>query len=63
MNSTYGVVKPSLIDPSQDVQIFYHYRPTRSSEDTAFKSFREITEVSSVLSNSQLDTDVNSMYY
>ena len=59
MNSTYGVVRSSLIDPAQDVQIYYHYRPSRSSEDSSFKNFREITDVNSVLTNSSLETDEN----
>lgn len=57
MNSTYGIVKPSLIEPSKDVQVFYHYRPSRSSEDSTFKSFKEIQDVSSIFSNSQFETD------
>lgn len=57
MNNTYGIIKSSLIDPAQDVQVFYHYRPSRSSEDTSFKSFKEITDVSSIFSNSVIDTD------
>ena len=57
MNNTYGIVKSSLIDPAQDVQVFYHYRPSRSSEDSSFKSFKEITDVSSIFSNSVIDTD------
>lgn len=56
MNSTYGIVRSSLIDPAQDVQIFYHYRPSRSSEDSTFKDFKEIKDVSSLFQNSKLDT-------
>jgi hypothetical protein len=61
MNNTYGVVRPTLIDPSKDVDIFYHYRPTRSSEDTSYKDFIKMTssEVTSVLSNSTLKVDGN----
>ena len=33
MTGTYGTVKPSLINPQMDVEIWYHYRPTRNSED------------------------------
>lgn len=55
MNSTYGIVKPSLVDPSQDVDVFYHYRPSRSSEDTSFKQFKKISDVSSIFSNSEFE--------
>lgn len=55
MNSTYGIVKPSLIDPSQDVEVFYHYRPSRSSEDSSFKQFKKMSDVSSIFSNSEFE--------
>ena len=62
MNSTYGIVKPSLIDPSQDVEVFYHYRPSRSSEDSSFKQFKKISDVSSIFSNSEFEnTDETDM--
>lgn len=62
MNSTYGIVKPSLIDPSQDVEVFYHYRPSRSSEDSSFKQFKKISDVSSIFSNSEFEnTDESDM--
>lgn len=59
MNSTYGVVRSSLIDPAQDAQVFYHYRPSRSSQDTSFENFKEIKDVSSIFTNSKLETDEN----
>ena len=55
MNSTYGIVKSALVDPSQDVDVFYHYRPSRSSEDTSFKQFKKISDVSSIFSNSEFE--------
>jgi hypothetical protein len=62
MNSTYGIVKSALVDPSQDVDVFYHYRPSRSSEDTSFKQFKKISDVSSIFSNSEFEnTDETDM--
>lgn len=55
MNSTYGVVKAALVDPTQDVEIFYHYRPSRSSDDSEFKQFKKIDDVSSIFSNSEFE--------
>lgn len=60
MNGTYGVVKPSLIDPSQDVEIWYHYRPTRNSEDTDFTSFKKVESPSSMLTNSEFEDTTGS---
>lgn len=42
MTGTYGTVKPSLINPQMDVEIWYHYRPTRNSEDESFKNFKKL---------------------
>lgn len=51
MNNTYGSVRPSIVDINNDVEIFYHYRPTRNSEDETFKDFKKVTDVSSMLSS------------
>ena len=50
MNNTYGSVRPSIVDINNDVEIFYHYRPTRNSDDETFADFKKVTNVSSMLS-------------
>lgn len=50
MNNTYGSIRPSLVDVSNDVEIFYHYRPTRNSEDEIFSNFKKVENVASMLS-------------
>lgn len=55
MNNTYGNVKSAVINPYKDVEIFYHYRPTLNSEDTTFKNFKKIQEVSSVFSTLSIE--------
>lgn len=55
-NNTYGTVRPALINPSTDVDIFYHYRPTRNSEDTEFTNFKKLDNPATMLSNSQVDS-------
>lgn len=57
MNNTYGIVRPSLVDPINDVEIFYRYSPTRNSEDNSFKNFHKIKDITSVLTNSKNDDD------
>ena len=59
MNNTYGNVKSAFIDPTRDVEIFYHYRPTLNSEDTAYRDFQKIddSEVSSMLSTMNISED------
>lgn len=40
-NGTYGTKKPAFIT-SDDVDIFYHYRPNRNTDDTNFGNFKQI---------------------
>lgn len=40
-NGTYGTTKPAFIT-SKDVDIYYYYRPTRSSESPNFTSFKKL---------------------
>lgn len=57
-NNVYGIKKPALINPSTDVDIWYHYRPTRSSEDISFSSFKWI-DPSAVLTNANAEIGNN----
>lgn len=59
MNNTYGSIRPSIVDVANDVEIFYHYRPTRNSEDEAYADFRKVSDASSMLSVSQFKDDNN----
>lgn len=40
-NGTYGIKKPANIK-NTDVDIFYHYRPTRDSDDSSFLNFKKL---------------------
>ena len=51
-NNTYGTKKPALVT-SSDVDIFYHYRPTRSSDSSEFGSFKKLD--SSLLSSMNVE--------
>lgn len=53
-NGTYGTIKPSLIS-SSDVEIWYHYRPTRNTEDVNFSTFKQLS--SNVLEAATCDID------
>lgn len=48
MAGMYGTIKPADIDIINDVEIFYHYRPSLNSDDTNFANFKQL-EASSVL--------------
>ena len=55
MNGTYGIIRPSLLNIDNDVDIFYNYRPSRSSLDTSFVDFRKIDNPSMILKHSELE--------
>ena len=40
MSGMYGTVKPADINISNDVEIFYHYRPSINTEDINFTDFK-----------------------
>lgn len=41
MNNIYGTSRPANISEN-DVEIFYHYKPSRSSDDESFKTFKKL---------------------
>lgn len=43
MSGIYGTVKPADIDIDNDVEIFYHYRPSYSIDDTDFDNFKSLS--------------------
>lgn len=45
MNNTYGTVKPSIINTATDVEIWYQYKPSRSSIGDDFNTFKKISNV------------------
>lgn len=49
MSGLYGTIRPSNIDINTDVEMFYHYRPTRGSDDEDFYSgFKKLDNVNLV---------------
>lgn len=52
MNNIYGTSRPALIT-NNDIDIFYHYRPTRNTDDANFTEFKKMdsTLLSSVNAN------------
>ncbi len=60
-NGTYGIRKPANISPVIDVDIFYHYRPTRGSESADFPEFQKIENPESILNVSTFADGANSL--
>lgn len=61
MNGTYGIVRPSVIDIENDVEIWYHYRPTRNSTDSTFQKFKKADSVTAWLSESEMEDDTDGL--
>lgn len=53
MSGIYGITRPAYIDVNE-AEIWYNYKPKRSSNDNSFKSFKKL-EASTVLSNSDCE--------
>lgn len=43
MNNTYGTVKPSVIDVAKDVEIWWQYKPTRSTTETEYSKYSKLS--------------------
>ena len=59
MNNVYGTSRPAIIKDT-DIEIFYHYRPDRSSDDSSFVNFKKID--SALLSSLKCDNDNNTSF-
>ena len=55
-NNTYGTVRQALFSPEMDADVFYYYKPSRSSESNSYTGFKKIENISQILTNSQLET-------
>ena len=53
MSGLYGTIRGAYIDPQKDVEMFYFYRPNRSTTDEDFKKFKPLS--SSYLVRSHAD--------
>lgn len=65
MNNTYGTVRPSVINPQTDIEIWYRYTPKRSNTDDVYKGFKKIpdSDVSTMLEMSTIDESVENVDY
>lgn len=65
MNNTYGTVRPSVINPKTDIEIWYRYTPKRSNTSDEYKGFKKIpdSDVSTMLEASMIDKSVENVDY
>ena len=57
MAGTYGTIKPADINIDNDVEIFYHYRPSLNIDDTNFNNFHELSTSCLVACNATVDNN------
>ena len=58
LNSTYGTVKPGKVNIQQDVEIWYQYRPKRSSTDDTYTKFHRVDDVASFFEQAEIEEDL-----
>ena len=68
MSGLYGTVRPAYIDPNSDAEIFYYYRPNRSTTAEDFKNFKKLSSSNLVPSNAEgmqrgIENILPGMYY
>ena len=55
MAGLYGTVRPAKIDPINDAELFYFYRPNRSTTATDFSNFKKLDASNLIASNVETD--------
>lgn len=55
MAGLYGTVRSANINPLQDTEIFYYYRPNRSTTDENFPGFKRLSSANLVQVSAELD--------
>lgn len=58
MSGVYGTIRPANLNIDQDVEMFYYYRPTRSTESDSMQNFEELP--TDCLVEAKYDTDTES---
>ena len=61
MNGLYGTVRSAKIDPSKDAELFYYYRPNRSTTAPDFTGFKRMDASNLVASNGEVDSTIENI--
>jgi len=54
-NSTYGTVKPGVVNVNSDVEIWYNYRRSRSDNDVNHATFKRVENAEQMLTKANVD--------
>ena len=58
MSGLYGTVRGAKIDPNKDAEIFYYYRPNRSTTDEDFPQFKSLSSSNLVPSEAHTENEI-----
>lgn len=58
MAGLYGTVRSARIDPNRDAELFYYYRPNRSTTDEDFPAFKQLDSSNLVAANGDVDRQI-----
>ena len=61
MAGLYGTVRSAKIDPNRDAELFYFYRPNRSTTDEDFSMFKKLSSSNLVPSNGEVDGGIENI--
>ena len=61
MAGLYGTVRSAKIDPQKDAELFYYYRPNRSTTAEDFSSFKKLDASNLIASNGEVDSQIESL--
>lgn len=61
MSGLYGTIRGAKIDPSKDAEIFYFYRPNRSTTDEDFTQFKKLSSSLLVPSTTEVSNGVENV--
>ena len=59
-SGVFGTVRPAKLNPSRDVEIFYHYAPSRGETSNAFNGYKRL-DASECLVPSNVDGEENTV--
>ena len=58
MSGLYGTIRGAKIEPKRDAEIFYFYRPNRSTTDEDFTQFKSLSSSNLVPSTTEVNNGV-----
>ena len=61
MSGLYGTVRSAKIDPEKDAELFYFYRPNRSTTDEDFTQFKKLSSSNLVASKGEVDGTIENV--